>query len=152
MRTRGSILLAVSALVGAWFLVTGCGQVIGLEDSYSEVGSAGAGGTCSNQGKSCTANSQCCGFPDARCVDFLDNNNQSIGKQCTPTCQSDSECGTGCCAPLDPSGQSTTLKVCALPNYCDDIGKECVSSSECHSGCCDSSKLKCAAQANCSGM
>jgi hypothetical protein len=64
---------------------------------------------CAAANEPCQTNEQCCGGPTdtAVCV------NQGAGPICADRCTNDSQCQSGCCAPLQVGGN-----VCAPPAYC----------------------------------
>lgn len=85
--------------------------------------------TCADDYDQCNANVDCCGFADkhAFCV------NDGDSALCRPTCDTDADCPSGCCALLD-SGDS----VCAPADICDgsppacqDTGEACAANSDC---------------------
>ena len=60
---------------------------------------------CASTGGTCVVTSDCCG--DRTCVD------DGTRSQCYDNCTSDSQCASGCCAPLEGGGG-----VCADAGYC----------------------------------
>jgi hypothetical protein len=64
--------------------------------------------TCDQPGTQCDSNADCC--PDtAGCVNF-----EEFGAYCAARCNQDSDCVSGCCAPLEGGGGT-----CAFEEFCD---------------------------------
>jgi hypothetical protein len=59
----------------------------------------------------CTSNGDCCGFSTH--ANYCVNTGTSLGAICAIACTSDSECKSGCCAPLKSGGS-----VCAPSSQC----------------------------------
>lgn len=119
---------------------------------------------CKESLGSCTSNGDCCGFSTH--ANYCVNTGGSLGAICAIACTSDSECSSGCCAPLKSGGSvcapATQCQVaCAGDlgsctkngdccgyssghNYCVNTGGSlgaicaisCTSNSQCSSGCC----------------
>jgi len=87
-----------------------CGELAeALEDfdtGGAQGGSSEGGGSCAATGSSCSEQTDCCNYLDAAgvCADFV----------CSDYCQSNSDCASGCCAPLNVGGS-----VCSPPSYCN---------------------------------
>ncbi len=64
-------------------------------------------GTCTDVGKVCSAGDTCCN--DALCVGA-----EGEDSRCADQCTLDSQCQSGCCAPLSNS----SARVCSDPSFC----------------------------------
>lgn len=85
-------------------------------DDTSSMGSDDEGPDCVPFDEPCSASTQCCGFSttpgigDAVCVDF------GTEISCSRLCNSDDDCSSGCCAPLE----GVSVGACAPSSFCDD--------------------------------
>jgi hypothetical protein len=83
---------------------------------------------CKESLGSCTTNGDCCGFSTH--ANYCVNTGGSLGAICAIACTSDSECNSGCCAPLKSGGS-----VCAPATQCQvacagDLGS-CTKNGDC---------------------
>ena len=67
--------------------------------------------SCAGDLASCSVNGDCCGFSTGH--NYCVNTGGSLGAICAISCTYNSECSSGCCAPLKSGGS-----VCAPASYC----------------------------------
>jgi hypothetical protein len=83
-------------------------------DGGGASGRGGSAGSCSNDLERCQRNTDCCGFSTGNnlCVDSGD---AQLGTACLIACTSETECLSGCCAPLGSGGS-----VCGPSELCTE--------------------------------